>query len=104
MGLGDSAADADAVVGLGPFPSPQPVTALARVYLNYTHLVVAALADVVRTWRTIPSPRRFSTSASRWPKTACGPFTGPLASVSRRGSESPEHPGSSGSTAASPRT
>ncbi|KAB2349474.1 TAXI family TRAP transporter solute-binding subunit [Actinomadura rudentiformis] len=44
MGLGDSAADA--VVGLGPFSSPQPVTALARVYLNYTHLVVAAGSPV----------------------------------------------------------
>ncbi|MFG2002898.1 TAXI family TRAP transporter solute-binding subunit [Spirillospora sp. NPDC048911] len=44
MGLGDSAADA--VVGLGPFPTPQPVTALARVYLNYTHLVVASGSPV----------------------------------------------------------
>ncbi|MBO2448898.1 TAXI family TRAP transporter solute-binding subunit [Actinomadura barringtoniae] len=39
MSLGDSAADA--VVGLGPFSGGRlPVTALARVYLNYTHLVV----------------------------------------------------------------
>lgn len=32
----------DAVLGREPFPRPTPVTALARVYVNYTHLVVAA--------------------------------------------------------------
>ncbi len=32
----------DAVLGRESFPRPTPVTALARVYVNYTHLVVAA--------------------------------------------------------------
>jgi TRAP transporter TAXI family solute receptor len=44
MSLGDSAADA--VVGLGPFGHRLQVTALARVYLNYTHLVVLAGSPV----------------------------------------------------------
>ncbi|CAM5575860.1 C4-dicarboxylate ABC transporter substrate-binding protein [Streptomyces avidinii] len=32
----------DAVLGRESFPRPTPVTALARVYVNYTHLVVPA--------------------------------------------------------------
>ncbi|MFF5445577.1 TAXI family TRAP transporter solute-binding subunit [Streptomyces sp. NPDC012888] len=32
----------DAVVGRGPFDRPVPVAALARVYVNYTHLAVPA--------------------------------------------------------------
>ncbi len=32
----------DAVLGQEPFARPAPVTALARVYVNYTHLVVPA--------------------------------------------------------------
>ncbi|MER6146110.1 TAXI family TRAP transporter solute-binding subunit [Streptomyces sparsogenes] len=40
LALADSAADATA--GRGIFPGPAPVAALARLYLNYLHLVVPA--------------------------------------------------------------
>ncbi|MDT3395368.1 TAXI family TRAP transporter solute-binding subunit [Streptomyces sp. B1866] len=46
LSLGDSAADAAA--GRGGFPAPLPVTALARIYLNYTLLVVLAASRVRR--------------------------------------------------------
>ncbi|GAA3385661.1 TAXI family TRAP transporter solute-binding subunit [Streptomyces racemochromogenes] len=36
----------DAVLGREPFPRPAAVTALARVYVNYTHLVVPAAGPV----------------------------------------------------------
>ncbi|TDC38711.1 TAXI family TRAP transporter solute-binding subunit [Micromonospora sp. KC213] len=42
--LADTAADA--VVGRGAFRQPQPVRALARVYSNYTHVIVRAKAEV----------------------------------------------------------
>jgi uncharacterized protein len=42
--LADSAALA--VEGSGPFPEHQPIAALARLYDNYTHLVVAADAPI----------------------------------------------------------
>ncbi|GLZ13303.1 C4-dicarboxylate ABC transporter substrate-binding protein [Actinomadura sp. NBRC 104425] len=46
LALSDSAADA--VAGRGAFRTPLPVTALARIYLNYTHLVVAEDSPVRR--------------------------------------------------------
>ncbi|GAA4149985.1 TAXI family TRAP transporter solute-binding subunit [Actinomadura keratinilytica] len=46
LALSDSAADA--VAGRGAFRTALPVTALARIYLNYTHLVVAADSPVRR--------------------------------------------------------
>ncbi|GAA4105971.1 TAXI family TRAP transporter solute-binding subunit [Actinomadura miaoliensis] len=46
LALSDSAADA--VAGHGAFRAPLPVTALARIYLNYTHLVVAEDSPVRR--------------------------------------------------------
>ncbi|CAL9661578.1 hypothetical protein SUDANB145_07008 [Streptomyces sp. enrichment culture] len=42
--LGDSAADA--FEGTGGFSRPLPVSALARIYLNYTHLVARPTAGV----------------------------------------------------------
>ncbi|MFI8344788.1 TAXI family TRAP transporter solute-binding subunit [Streptomyces sp. NPDC085639] len=42
LALAMADAAVDAVLGREPFPRPTPVTALARVYVNYTHLVVAA--------------------------------------------------------------
>ncbi|PRX06301.1 UNVERIFIED_ORG: hypothetical protein CLV66_103277 [Actinomadura viridilutea] len=46
LALGDSAADA--VAGRGAFRTPLAVTALARIYLNYTHLVVPRDSPVRR--------------------------------------------------------
>ncbi|MEH0936942.1 TAXI family TRAP transporter solute-binding subunit [Micromonospora psammae] len=42
--LADTAADA--VAGRGAFTQPQPVRALARVYSNYTHVIVRADAKI----------------------------------------------------------
>ncbi|TDC81103.1 TAXI family TRAP transporter solute-binding subunit [Micromonospora sp. KC606] len=42
--LADTAADA--VAGRGAFDQPQPVRALARVYSNYTHVIVRAEAGI----------------------------------------------------------
>ncbi|MGC5020820.1 TAXI family TRAP transporter solute-binding subunit [Micromonospora sp. DT47] len=42
--LADTAADA--VAGRGAFRQPQPVRALARVYRNYTHVIVRADAQI----------------------------------------------------------
>ncbi|TDB76434.1 TAXI family TRAP transporter solute-binding subunit [Micromonospora sp. KC723] len=42
--LSDTAADA--VAGRGAFRQPQPVRALARVYSNYTHVIVRAEAEI----------------------------------------------------------
>ncbi|OQR61691.1 hypothetical protein B6E66_23300 [Streptomyces maremycinicus] len=44
LALGDSCADA--YEGTGEFAAPEPVAALARIYLNYTHLVVRAASGV----------------------------------------------------------
>ncbi|MER5439758.1 TAXI family TRAP transporter solute-binding subunit [Streptomyces sp. NPDC002790] len=44
--LGDSAADA--YEGAGTFPRPEPVSALARIYLNYTHLVTRSASGIDR--------------------------------------------------------
>ncbi|MDQ0778964.1 TRAP transporter TAXI family solute receptor [Streptomyces aurantiacus] len=44
LALGDSAADAFA--GADVFAAPEPVSALARIYLNYTHLVTDTRAGV----------------------------------------------------------
>ncbi|MFF3501861.1 TAXI family TRAP transporter solute-binding subunit [Streptomyces sp. NPDC003247] len=44
LALGDSAADA--FEGAGAFAAPEPVSALARIYLNYTHLVTHAGTEV----------------------------------------------------------
>ncbi|WP_432585472.1 TAXI family TRAP transporter solute-binding subunit [Streptomyces sp. HD1123-B1] len=46
LSLADSAADA--AKGRGPFRRPVPVAALARLYLNYLHLVVPADSSIRR--------------------------------------------------------
>ncbi|MBL1098740.1 TAXI family TRAP transporter solute-binding subunit [Streptomyces sp. 205] len=46
LSLADSAADA--AKGRGPFRQPVPVAALARLYLNYLHLVVPADSSIRR--------------------------------------------------------
>src|SRR5215204_718698 len=42
LGLCSKSWATDAIKGQGAFTSPQPIRALARLYLNYTHVVVSA--------------------------------------------------------------